>query len=667
MIKRLLIANRGEIACRVMRTAQKLGIHCIAIYSDCDQQSLHVRMADEAWCVGNNPAKESYLNIAKIIQIAQQSTADAIHPGYGFLSENAEFAEACQQAGLIFIGPPASAIRQMGSKNAAKALMQENNIPILAGQDLSHLSQQALEHCARSLTYPVLLKASAGGGGKGMRIVESADHFLAAFQRAQSEALKSFGDASLLVEQYLRQPRHVEVQIFFDAFGNGIYLFDRDCSIQRRHQKIIEEAPAPFLDEALRQRMGETALRAARCIHYVGAGTIEFLLDTDNNFYFMEMNTRLQVEHPVSEMITGFDLVAWQIAIAEHKVLPVQQHQLVQHGHSIEVRLYAENPANDFLPCTGTLQQWQLPASDSLRIDSGVLQGDSISAYYDPLLAKVISHGASREEALQKLLYGLQHIYLSGLSSNLDYLKALLKRKEFTSGALSTRFLEQYPPNFLPDDAQMTRAFLLAAVVFLQNQCQQSQAWQHKNGWRLNQPCQHTLQLRYGAAKENLIKTLHIEWLQYGIFTITLDQQSYHVKTNEAHLSDYLTAAINGGSTLRVPFFNWDNNVTLHFGLHSLNFQRVQSQHDRTEPNLPGSQAFNKAPMSGRIIEISCHPQQTLHSGQAILVMEAMKMEYVIKASLAGKVTRFYCSNNSVVTEGSLLFEFEPTEGIKDA
>lgn len=661
MIKRLLIANRGEIACRIMRTAQAQGIHCIAIYSDSDQNSLHVSLADEAWHVGPSPARESYLNSANIIAIAQQSAADAIHPGYGFLSENADFADACQQAGLIFIGPPAAAIRQMGSKNAAKALMQTANIPILAGLDLTHLSSQELGRCAQALTYPVLLKASAGGGGKGMRIVESADQFQAAFQRAQSEALKSFGDASLLVETYLLQPRHVEVQIFFDSFGNGIYLFDRDCSIQRRHQKIIEEAPAPFLDENLRKRMGETALQAARCIDYVGAGTIEFLLDSDNKFYFMEMNTRLQVEHPVSEMITGLDLVAWQIAVAEQKPLPLKQHELVQSGHSIEVRLYAENPANDFLPCTGTLHQWQIPTpSDSLRIDSGLAQGDVVSAYYDPLLAKVISHGATRHEAIQKLAYGLQQIHLSGLTSNLDYLKTLLQQEHFEAGPLSTNFLNQYPPDFLPSDTTINSAFMLAALAFLE---ELHDSWNKHSGWRLNQPAEYQVTLCYHSAKESLIKNLHISWIEYGLFRLSFDHLAYTVKTKKHETSDCLIATINDGPSLRVPFFRWDNNVTLHFGQHSLTLQQPSKQLDANKPVVLDSHAFNKAPMNGRIVEISCPLQHDLHSGQAILVMEAMKMELVIKANQPGKVSRFYCSANSVVSEGSILFDFEPAQG----
>lgn len=660
MIKRLLIANRGEVACRILRTAQACDIHCIAIYSDNDKNCQHVLRANEAWHVGGSLPSQSYLNINKIIAVAKQSGADAIHPGYGFLSENADFAEACQIAGIIFIGPPVTAIRQMGSKNAAKTLMARAQIPLLAGHDLSQLSPIELEQCATSLDYPVLLKASAGGGGKGMRIVENCDQFMPAFQRAQSEALKSFGDASLLVEKYIRQPRHIEVQIFFDQQGNGIYIFDRDCSIQRRHQKIIEEAPAPFLDEALRKKMGETALQAARCIKYVGAGTVEFLLDAKNNFYFMEMNTRLQVEHPVTEMIGGFDLVAWQINIAEGKALPVTQADLIANGHSIEVRLYAENPAHDFLPCTGKLHQWVVPEStNSLRIDSGVSQGDTISAYYDPLLAKVISHGATREDAIQKLLYGLQQIRISGLVTNLDYLKALLRSPDFFAGHISTYFLEHYPPNFLPSATQIEHGFLIAALALLSGDKNNFDPWKNKIAWRLNQAAQQTLTLAYHDYNSTVSKTLQIEMPERNVFLIQMEQQSYHIRKHPCEKHDCLYLSINEGEQLSIPFFIWEQKITLHFASLSLTFQRHLASHAASAAPHHQGHAFNKAPMSGRIIEIVCQTQQILQAGQAILVMEAMKMEYVIKAPVSGKITQFNFVLNSSVLEGSPLFEFE--------
>ncbi len=658
MIKRLLIANRGEIACRILRTAQARGIHCIAIYSDSDKNCQHVLRANEAWHVGDSLPSQSYLNINKIIAVAKQSGADAIHPGYGFLSENADFAEACQNAGIIFIGPPVTAIQQMGSKNAAKALMARAQIPLLAGHDLSQLSPIELEQCATSLDYPVLLKASAGGGGKGMRIVERSDQFMPAFQRAQSEALKSFGDASLLAEKYLQQPRHVEVQVFFDRQGNGIYLFDRDCSIQRRHQKIIEEAPAPFLDETLRKRMGESALQAARCIQYVGAGTVEFLLDAEHNFYFMEMNTRLQVEHPVTEMISGFDLVAWQINIAEGKALPVTQADLIANGHSIEVRLYAENPAHDFLPCTGKLHQWVIPEStSSLRIDSGVIQGDSISAYYDPLLAKVISHGATREDAIQKLLYGLQQIRISGLVTNLDYLKALLHSPDFFSDNLSTHFLEHYPPVFSPSMIQIEHGFLIAAIALLIGDKKHSDPWKNKLAWRLNQAAHQSITLAYQDANATLLRTLHLEMPKDNVFLIQMQQQTYRIKKQRSEHNDVLYLSINEDEQLSIPFFLWEQTITLHYGMLSLSFQRYQASH--VSSSQQPVRAFNKAPMSGRIIEIVCQTQEILQPGQAILVMEAMKMEYVIKAPVSGKISKFNFQLHSVVTEGSSLFDFE--------
>lgn len=658
MIKRLLIANRGEIACRILRTAQSLGIHCIAIYSDSDQNAQHVVNANEAWHVGDSLPSQSYLSINKIIAVAKQSAADAIHPGYGFLSENADFAEACQNAGIIFIGPPVTAIRQMGSKNAAKLLMAKAQIPLLPGHDLSQRSPIELEQCAISLDYPVLLKASAGGGGKGMRIVESHDQFMSAFQRAQSEALKSFGDASLLVEKYIRQPRHIEVQIFFDQQGRGIYIFDRDCSIQRRHQKIIEEAPAPFLDAALRKKMGETALQAARCIKYVGAGTVEFLLDSNNHFYFMEMNTRLQVEHPVTEMISGLDLVALQIHIAEGKALPFTESDLIANGHSIEVRLYAENPAHDFLPCTGKLHQWSVPEStNTLRIDSGVLQGEDISAYYDPLLAKVISHGHTREEAIQKLLYGLQQIRVSGLITNLDYLKALLCSPDFSSGHLSTHFLEHYPPVFSPSTIQIEHGFLIAAIALLTDDKNLYDPWKKKLAWRLNQAAHQSITLVYQSTKTTLIRTLYLENSENNVFLIQMQQQTYRLKKQRSEHNGVLYLSINENEQLSIPFFLWEQNITLHLGMLSLSFQRHQDS--PINSSQQPVRAFNKAPMNGRITEIVCQTQQTLQAGQAILVMEAMKMEYVIKAPVSGKISKFNFQLHSFVAEGSSLFDFE--------
>ena len=418
-ITRLLIANRGEIACRIMQTAQKMGIHCIALYSDADANALHVKQADEAWHIGPAPAKDSYLVQDKLLHIAKQAKADAIHPGYGFLSENADFAKAIEQAGMMWVGPPASSIDVMGSKTKSKQLMEQASVPLVPGYHGDDQNEALLIAETKKIGFPALIKASAGGGGKGMRVVENDSEIESAIAASKREGLNSFGDDKLLVEKYITRPRHVEIQVFMDQHGNGVYLFERDCSIQRRHQKVVEEAPAPQFSKTVREKMGEAALQAARAINYVGAGTVEFLFDpstentaggADGHFYFMEMNTRLQVEHPVTEMITGQDLVSWQLKVAQGEALPVEQSQLSIQGHSMEVRIYAEDPDNEFLPTTGTLEHVQLPElmAGKVRLDTGVTQGDEVSPYYDPMIAKLIVWGEDRQQCLSTLQHALQ-------------------------------------------------------------------------------------------------------------------------------------------------------------------------------------------------------------------------------------------------------------------
>ena len=662
MIKRLLIANRGEIACRIMRSAQARGIHCVAVYSECDRNSLHVKQANEAHCIGENAAQKSYLDMRKIIRVAQFSQSDAIHPGYGFLSENANFAEACEKAGITFIGPPASAMRQMGSKIKAKEHIAKANIPLLEGLDLSALSPQQIQKKIPTLDYPVLLKASAGGGGKGMRIVKNQSDFQDAFQRAQSEAEKNFGDKALLLEKYLMEPRHVEVQIFIDQQGNGAYLFDRDCSIQRRHQKIIEEAPAPLLDEALRKTMGECALQAANCIHYIGAGTIEFLLDTDQKFYFMEMNTRLQVEHPVSEFITGQDFVAWQLDIAEGKPLPLQQKDLSSHGHSIEVRLYAEDPQRDFLPSTGKITQLEFPQnSDRVRVDTGVCESDEISAFYDPLLAKIISHGESREQAVQTLLVALEQTKISGVQTNLDYLKALLRSEAFSDVKLSTRFLETYPLVFTASEGALDTAFFIASAVFylLEKGQMNPSPWKNKTGWRLNQPPCFPITLHHATPNKLIAKSITVRDLGQNQLSIHHEDKALTISASPLGTDNNFQFLINGKNAISISVFYHENNLTLHFSDYSLTFQHQTLSSDLFKQNQNADRNFNSAPMNGRIVEIHCSTKQTLCAGSPILVMEAMKMEHIIKAPEAGQVIEFHTQADSFVEEGELLFTFK--------
>lgn len=474
MFKKLLIANRGEIACRIIRTAKKLGINCVAIYSEIDKDALHVKLADEAYCIGPAPARESYLNIDKIIEIAKKAEVDAIHPGYGFLSENADFAQACKKNKSIFIGPSPAAIRSMGSKKLAKKIMQKAKVPVIPGYFNAKQHLTAYKNAAEKIGYPVLLKASAGGGGKGMRIVTAASNFYHAWNSAKREALVSFGDDEMILEKYMPEARHVEVQVFADGFQNYVTLFERDCSIQRRNQKIIEEAPAPNLSEELRQKMSDIAIQAARAINYSNAGTIEFLLDKNQKFYFMEMNTRIQVEHPVTEMLTGIDIVEWQIRISAGEKLPLTQEQIKKCGHAFEARIYAEDPENNFLPSTGTITQWQSPIeNDTVRIDTGVQEGDLVSIYYDSLLAKLIVAAENRDLSLHKLHQALQQFKIAGVKTNLNFLKKITENKQFKKGEVSTHLINNLSPNDLKK-------------IFVNNDEDEFSPWHEHENWRLN-------------------------------------------------------------------------------------------------------------------------------------------------------------------------------------
>jgi len=498
MFSKILIANRGEIACRVMRTAKRLAIRTVAVYSDADEGALHVALADEAYPIGPAAARESYLSIEKILAAARASGAEAIHPGYGFLSENAEFAEACAEAGIVFIGPPAAAIRAMGSKSAAKALMEKAGVPLVPGYHGADQDAALLAKEAKKVGFPVLIKAASGGGGKGMRIVESAADFAAALASAKREAKASFGDDTVLIEKYLTRPRHIEMQIFADRHGNCVHLFERDCSVQRRHQKVVEEAPAPGMDVARRKAMGAAAIAAAKAVAYVGAGTIEFIAEGDDLF-FMEMNTRLQVEHPVTEMITGTDLVEWQLRIAAGEKLPKRQDELQISGHAIEVRLYAEDPTRDFLPATGTLHHLRVPEGDPhIRVDTGVREGDAISIHYDPMIAKLIAWGADRAAALRRLGAALDRYEIVGVTTNRDFLARLATAPDFAAGGVDTGIIARHRDALIPPPAAAPpRIVAAAALSLLLDQAAASEAaaiaspdpyspWHSRQGWRLN-------------------------------------------------------------------------------------------------------------------------------------------------------------------------------------
>jgi acetyl-CoA carboxylase biotin carboxylase subunit len=465
MFKKILIANRGEIAVRVIRACRDLDIRSVAVFSEPDRSSLHVRLADEAYPIGPAPSAESYLVIDKIIDVARQSGAEAIHPGYGFLAENAAFAEACAKAGIVFIGPPPAAIRMMGDKMAARKAMKKAKVPIVPGTEEPLEDEAGAIKIAESIGYPILIKAAAGGGGKGMRVVNDQSEAKSAVRGARSEAKSAFGDDRIYIEKYLPSPRHIEIQIIADGFGNYVYLGERECSIQRRHQKVIEEAPSPLVDEAMRARMGQAALAAAKTAGYINAGTIEFLADDDRNFYFLEVNTRLQVEHPVTELVTGIDLAVEQIKVAAGERLSFSQSDIAIRGHAIECRIYAEDPSSHFMPSTGTINLYQEPAGPGVRVDSGVYEGAEISVYYDPMIAKLLTYGKDRSRAISRMLRALFEYHIAGVTTNIDFHKSILEHPEFIAGHLSTHFIDTYyrPAEEAPE--ALMQAMALAAAL----------------------------------------------------------------------------------------------------------------------------------------------------------------------------------------------------------
>ncbi|MDE1166173.1 MAG: acetyl/propionyl/methylcrotonyl-CoA carboxylase subunit alpha, partial [Pseudomonas sp.] len=617
-LTRVLVANRGEIACRVMRTAKAMGMTTVAVHSTIDRDARHSREADIRVDLGGSKASESYLNIDKIIAAALSSGAQAIHPGYGFLSENAGFARAIEQAGLIFLGPPASAIDAMGSKSAAKALMETAGVPLVPGYHGEAQDADTFRAAAERIGYPVLLKATAGGGGKGMKVVERESELAEALASAQREAQSSFGDSRMLVEKYVLQPRHVEIQVFADQHGHCLYLNERDCSIQRRHQKVVEEAPAPGLTPALRQAMGESAVRAAQAIGYVGAGTVEFLLDARGEFFFMEMNTRLQVEHPVTEAITGLDLVAWQIRVAQGEPLPLTQAQVPLNGHAIEVRLYAEDPDNEFLPATGTLALYrESNPGPGKRVDSGVAEGDSVSPFYDPMLGKLIAWGEDREQARLRLLSMLDEFAVGGVRTNLAFLRRIIGHPAFAKAELDTGFIPRHQAELLPPPTPLPEAFWQqAAQAWVRTQPDQG-LWTSGNGLRLGLPAETVL----------------------------------HLRSRDQHQVVHALAATDGqgirqGETVYV---RWEGEV------HGVSLFDPIAQADASHTTQGGL----TAPMNGSIVRVMVQAGQSVEAGTALVVLEAMKMEHSIRAPAAGVVKGVTCQEGEMVSEGSVLVEME--------
>jgi 3-methylcrotonyl-CoA carboxylase alpha subunit len=666
MFSKILIANRGEIACRIIRTAERLAIATVAVYSEADAGALHVALADEAYPIGPAAARESYLSIEKILAVARASGAEAVHPGYGFLSENAAFAEACAAAGIVFIGPPASAIRAMGSKSAAKALMAKAGVPLVPGYHGAEQGEKLLASEAKKIGYPVLIKASAGGGGKGMRIVEGEADFAAALASAKREAKASFGDDTVLIERYLTRPRHIEMQVFADAHGNCVHLFERDCSIQRRHQKVVEEAPAPGMDPARRQAMGAAAIAAAKAVSYVGAGTIEFISEGDD-FFFMEMNTRLQVEHPVTEMISGTDLVEWQLRVAAGETLPKRQDELRIFGHAFEARLYAEDPARDFLPATGVLRHLRVPDGDpNVRVDTGVREGDAISIHYDPMIAKLVVWGADRDAALRRLRAALARYEIVGVTTNRDFLARLAAAPDFAAGAVDTGFIARHREALIPPpSAAPPRIVAAAALTLLLDQADAARdaaarsrdpysPWHTRAGWRLNGDTYQDLVFLDG---ENAVSVR----AHYRGDGFSLDLAEGSVLAAAARDAGTLALGLDGVVS-RLPIVRLGAELTIFADGAAHRLIHRDPLAPQAEEELAGGKLT--APMPGKIIQVLTAAQAQVRRGEVLIVLEAMKMEHSVTAPSDGIVARVNYAVGDLVEEGAELLAFVlPDEG----
>ncbi|HEU4850712.1 MAG TPA: acetyl/propionyl/methylcrotonyl-CoA carboxylase subunit alpha [Telluria sp.] len=672
MFKKILIANRGEIACRVAATARRMGISTVAVYSEADANSKHVAVCDEAVLIGPAAAKESYLCGDKIIAVALATGAEAIHPGYGFLSENAEFAEACEQAGLVFIGPPASSMRAMGSKSAAKTLMENANVPLVPGYHGDDQDPDFLQQQGDRIGYPVLLKASAGGGGKGMRVVEKSEDFKAALASCKREAISSFGDDKVLAEKYLTRPRHIEIQVFADTHGNCVYLHERDCSVQRRHQKVLEEAPAPGMTAERRAAMGQAAVNAAKAVGYVGAGTVEFIANQDGSFYFMEMNTRLQVEHPVTEMITGTDLVEWQLRVAAGQPLPKKQEELAIQGHSIEARVYAENPEKGFLPSIGKLRHMDTPdavafelggtpgvAPAPVRVDSGVREGDAISPFYDPMIAKLIVWGADRTQALARMSQALSEFQIVGLATNIAFLKRLVEGDAFANADLDTGLIERNADTLFPPPRSVPLgALALAAIALIEGEKEKSAGvavnpadpWGNARGWRLNAAYQR--QLTFSDDNKTYSVTVvydaHGWHLSYGGIEVPMSLASrkgaeYSIKLGETSMH---ATVRRDGDLFHV--FTGGRHFTLAYDDPMAHVGELEAGGGRLT-----------APMPGKVVAVITAKGKEVKKGDPLIIMEAMKMEHTISAPGDGLVEEVLYNVGDQVADGSPLIAFK--------
>ena len=673
-IRRILVANRGEMAVRIMRTVKRMGLQSVAVFSDADRHANHVRIADHGRHIGPAPASESYLSVPRILAAARDAGADAIHPGYGFLSENADFADACRAAGLVFIGPTPEAIRAMGSKSGAKALMAQAGVPLVPGYHGAEQSDEALQAAADAMGYPVLVKASAGGGGRGMRIVRGASELTEALASARREARAAFGDDRLLLERYMEHARHIEVQVFGDGHGNLVHLFERDCSVQRRYQKVIEEAPAPGLSESLRERLHDAALKAARAVGYVNAGTVEFIVSGEDA-YFMEMNTRLQVEHPVTEAITGLDLVEWQIRVARGEPLPLAQEAIACTGHAIEARLCAEDPRRDFLPQSGSFEQFDVPEdSESVRVDwTGDLE---VPPYYDSLLAKIVCRGGDRASAIDELAQALDETVTQGLSTNRRFLERLLAHPAFRAGPVETGFIAEHLTALAPDPEPADALALgVAAVAVLADRLDNREhhfprsPWEDWAGWRVNLAGGHIVRLDAGGARHETVLQPHgtraSDFPWPGKVDILVDGEALPTlgwsSTFEPSLQSYTTPSgrfhaftVVRNGRVWVQFQRW--------GADSLPDE--DAVFDIADPRAaPAGAAAGGghllAPMPGTVAAVAVSAGETVTAGQTLVVVEAMKMEHAVKAPHDGKVLRVDCKVGDLVREGAELVALE--------
>ena len=648
MFKSLLIANRGEIACRIIRTARHMGIKTVAVYSDADAGALHVALADQALRVGPAPARESYLDIDAILRAAREAGAEAIHPGYGFLSENASFAEACAASAIVFVGPPADAIRAMGLKDRAKALMIAAGVAVVPGYLGEDQSAPRLAGEAEAIGFPVLIKAVAGGGGKGMRRVDGAAEFDSALEGAKREAKAAFADDRVLIEKYVSRPRHVEVQIFADAYGHAVHLFERDCSIQRRHQKVIEEAPAPGMSEAMRARMGEAAVKAAKAVGYVGAGTVEFIADASeglrpDRFWFMEMNTRLQVEHPVTEAVTGLDLVEWQLRVAAGEELPQRKYVLAPHGHAIEARLYAEDVRKGFLPSVGVLERLRLPQTrDGVRVDTGVREGDAVSVFYDPMIAKVIAWAETREGAAAKLAQALADSEIAGVQTNAGFLVRTLRHADFVAGDVDTGFIEQRRDVLIATSSGPEPDIFARAAMFIleerRSKAQGRDPWDAQDGFRLAGAARETIEFAVGTTRVAVV----LEHRHDGALSLSIGGGPVlpASRAEAVRLRSGEIAVMQNGET-------W--TLSLHDP-----FAVAEARGAATERIV--------APMPGKIVQVLVGPGDSVQRGQALAILEAMKMEHTLKADAEARVEFIDVVAGEQVGEGATIVRFAKSQ-----